>query len=218
MKKLILLLLIVPAFSFAQDLDTKSISKVFQVEGKSASELFSSINLAVANIFNSANNVVQLNDPETKKMVIKAQCEISIPSATKALIPKNPYAKKNETYRIDYTFNIAARDGRYRMELIYNDGQTYKESNQYMVGGWSNGQFVAVMNPSQDYINSEVEKGKKTAKAGGIMYSKKKKQAYIDGIPKIIHFFSDELVNYANGVFLSINGKVINADKKDDDW
>ena len=50
------------------------------------------------------------------------------------------------------------------------------------------------------------------------MYSKKKKQAYIDGIPKIINFFSDELVNYANGVFISINGKVLNADKKDDDW
>ena len=58
---------------------------------------------------------------------------------------------------------------------------------------------------------------KRTAKAA--KYSaKKKKQAYIDGIPNIIQFFSDELVNYANGVFLSINGKVLNADKKDDDW
>ena len=39
MKKVILLLLIVPVVSFAQDLDTNSISKVFQVEGKNASEL-----------------------------------------------------------------------------------------------------------------------------------------------------------------------------------
>ena len=43
-----LIFLIAPILSFGQDLDTNSISKVFQVEGKNASELFSSINLAVA--------------------------------------------------------------------------------------------------------------------------------------------------------------------------
>ena len=217
MKKLIILSVLFINYSFSQDLDTNSISKVFQVEGKNASELFSSINLAVANIFNSANDVVQLNDPETKKMVIKAQCDIIIPNATKPLMPKNPYLKKTESYRIDYTFNIASRDGRYRVEIVYNEPQVYVTPSQYTPGGWMDTQFQSIMNPSQEYINENVEVAKRTAKAA--KYSaKKKKQAYIDGIPNIIQFFSDELVNYANGVFLSINGKVLNADKKDDDW
>ena len=31
------------------------------------------------------------------------------------------------------------------------------------------------MNPSQDYINTEVDKAKEVAKKGGFLYSKKKK-------------------------------------------
>ena len=60
-------------------------------------------------------------------MVLKAQCEITIPDAMKALMPKNPYAMKYETYRIDYTFNIASRDGRYRVEIVFGDGKKYVE-------------------------------------------------------------------------------------------
>ena len=151
-------------------------------------------------------------------MVLKAQCEITIPYAMKALMPKNPYAMKYETYRIDYTFNIASRDGRYRVEIVFGDGKKYIESSQYSAGGWYDATFKTIMNPSQDYINTEVDKAKEVTKKGGFLYSKKKKEAYIAGIPNILQTFSDELTNYANTIFLSINSKVLTADKKDDDW
>ena len=40
----------------------------------------------------------------------------------------------------------------------------------------------------------------------------------LGGMQNHLWGFSNELSNYANTIFLSINSKVLTADKKDDDW
>ena len=66
-------------------------SQVFNVEGVSASELHSKINVAIANIFNSANDVIQVNDPQNNKFVIKGIASVPVENTYKAMYPKNPY-------------------------------------------------------------------------------------------------------------------------------
>jgi hypothetical protein len=69
MKKLIILFFLLPFNLFAQEINGTQMSQVFNVEGVSASELHSRINTAIANIFNSANDVIQLNDSQNNKFI-----------------------------------------------------------------------------------------------------------------------------------------------------
>ena len=64
MKKLILLflLLIVPLLNYGQKYGRTTVSNVYEVENVNASDLFSRINFVIANMYNSANDVIQLND------------------------------------------------------------------------------------------------------------------------------------------------------------
>ena len=72
MKKLLLLLILIPFNSFSQEINGSSISIVYNLEGADGKELFSRLNYAVANIFNSANDVIQMSDENSNKMVVKA--------------------------------------------------------------------------------------------------------------------------------------------------
>lgn len=71
MKKLIILFLLLPFNLFAQEINGTQMSQVFNVEGVNASELHRRINSAIANIFNSAKDVIQLNDTQNKKFIVK---------------------------------------------------------------------------------------------------------------------------------------------------
>ena len=70
MKKLILLLLIVPLLNYGQKYGRTTVSNVYEVENVNADDLFKRINFVIANMYNSANDVIQLNDAESKKLVI----------------------------------------------------------------------------------------------------------------------------------------------------
>lgn len=118
MKKLLLLLVtLITLTAFGQDkedpkygkgsvpfVDGKVIfTEVVQVDGKSADELYSLAKLAIAEMFKSANDVIQLDDKEGKTIIVKG-------------MNKNTESPGEGT---DYLFmmRIFLKDGRYKVDL-----------------------------------------------------------------------------------------------------
>ena len=64
MKKLLLIFGMI-VFTFSMN------AQVFEVEGKSKDEIHSIINQWVAENYNSANNVIQMNDKEAGTIIVK---------------------------------------------------------------------------------------------------------------------------------------------------
>lgn len=188
----------------SQDVNGNKISKVFQVEGVNANDLFAKLNVVIANTYNSANDVVQLSDAESKKMVIKAIATIRIPNQARHYIGMAPdYADRDH----DYTLNIAARDGRYKVEIDYQRGKT-----EYGVA-----RYLPIMNPSDEYKAQQVDLARERA-ADAILVGKKKKERLYKNIPIDLETYATNLKNYANELFDRIFNEVLKANKDDDDW
>jgi len=104
MKKLLLVLLFVPLLSFGQELnDDGSITKVVNVE-MSADEIYSKINEWVAETYNSAEAVTQLNSKT--KIIIKGNSVLRLKSGGSEV-----------DYRLKHTISISIRDKKYKMDL-----------------------------------------------------------------------------------------------------
>lgn len=199
--------------------DTNEISVVVPVRGLNADEIFQRVNLAVANNFKSANDVIQLNDKEAKKMVVKAIGEILIPNQNKVMYPKTliPYPDF-VPYTHNYIFNIACRDGRYKMTINFNDGEYYQQPSGLTNGGWLPSPYPSIMNPSEEYkISQRTNWIKRLRENEFMMVGKKRKQKLIDALPDELEKYSNNLKAYAFLIFGSILTDVEEI-KNEDDW
>lgn len=120
MKKLLLtLLLLLPIYISAQSNRGKiEISKdefplyqgVINIENKSADNLYSTIKAWIATNYNSANNVIQLDDKENHKLILKGE---------------NPFVYKSLMGGLEgkgfYTLTIDAKDNRFRYTLNFTE-------------------------------------------------------------------------------------------------
>ena len=101
----------------------------------------------IANMYNSVNDVIQLNDAESKKLVIKALGDVLVAIKNKYFYPRNKLAQEDRAYKVVYTLNIAARDGRYRMEINY--GKINSEISE--VGGITiSSPYEALVKPTDE--------------------------------------------------------------------
>lgn len=210
--RLIVFFLIISFNIFAQEISENQISQVFSVDGVDASSLHSRINVAIANIFNSANDVIQLNDPKNKKFIIKGIASVPVENSYKAMYPKNPYIPSFYDYDHPINLNIESRDGRYKVTLKYG-------RPTYMVNGVIQETTKdPMMVITDDYIASQVEITKQEFnKPDYLIIGKKKKQAMLDAIPKSINAYADGLINYGTILFQRIFDEV-NSNSENDDW
>jgi len=212
MKKLLLVFLFIPFNLFAQEIDGTQMSQVFNVEGVSASDLHSRINIAIANIFNSANDVIQLNDPKNNKFIIKGVASVPVENTYKAMYPKVSTIPSIYNYDHPMTLNIASRDGRYKVTLKY--GRATYITN----GTIQESPTDPLMDFTEEYINSQVETIKQLYnKPEFKIVGKKKKQAMLDAIPKSFYAYRDGLIDYGSLLLQRINDEV-NSDSESDDW
>lgn len=212
MKKLLLVFLFIPFNLFAQEIDGTQMSQVFNVEGVSASDLHSRINIAIANIFNSANDVIQLNDPKNNKFIIKGVASVPVENTYKAMYPKVSTIPSIYNYDHPMTLNIASRDGRYKVTLKYGRAT-------YMTNGTiQESPTDPLMDFTEEYINSQVETIKQLYnKPEFKIVGKKKKQAMLDAMPKSMYAYRDGLIDYGSLLLQRINDEV-NSDSESDDW
>lgn len=198
--------------AFAQEISENQMSQVFSVDGVNATELHSRINVAIANIFNSANDVIQLNDQQNKKFIIKGIASVPVENNYKAMYPKNPYMPSFYNFDHPINLNIDSRDGRYKVTLKYG-------RPTYTVNGITQ---EATKDPMMiitgDYIASQVEITKQEFnKPDYLIIGKKKKQAMLDAIPKSIYAYADGLIDYGTLLFQRIYDEV-NSASDNDDW
>jgi hypothetical protein len=119
MKKLLLplLLSLLSGFLSAQDFKTeeKTITGTFDAKEKTKSELYSSINKWISINYNSAKNVIQMNDLESGTIIVKGINEVHYKNTLKQLYPNNTLISEIATVMFNHLIEINIKDNKYRV-------------------------------------------------------------------------------------------------------
>ena len=103
--------------TYAQEyeLDEKTVTGIFEMEGKNKSAIFSAINKWISINYNSAKNVIQMNEKESGTIIIKGINEVVYKNTWKFLYPKNKYITEYSTTKFNHLIEINIKDNRYRV-------------------------------------------------------------------------------------------------------
>tara|TARA_X000001036_G_scaffold145761_1_gene138579 strand:- start:1063 stop:1710 length:648 start_codon:yes stop_codon:yes gene_type:complete len=198
---------------FSQKIDGNKISEVYEVRGVDAKQIFSKLNYAIALIYEDAVDVIKFKDDQSKLLVIKALALVPVLDAYKLMNPNNSALTDYIDYSHNYTLIIEARDEKYRIQMIYQDGK-YSDSQLT--------QYKLPFSSKMDYDMAELEEIMKKAREEMNqdyydMTSRKKKEIYILSQPKVVREYQQTLKEYSTLFFQSIYKKVL-EDIKQEDW
>ena len=210
---IIILLFLVSVKSFSQEIDGNKASQIYEVRGLSAAQVFSKINFAIALIYQNANDVIVFNDPNSKRIVIKAMAMVPVINSYKLINPKDPSLLDYVDYNHDYTIILEARDDKFRIEMQYQDGKYYDSDGtdfklpfpakmDFLAADLERFKQKAIEEMNQDYFEST---------------SKKKKELYIQSQPRVINNYQKTLKEYATILFQSIYKKIL-EDLNEEEW
>ena len=210
---IIILLFLVSVNSFSQEIDGNKASQIYEVRGLKAAQVFSKINFAIALIYQNANDVIVFNDPNSKRIVIKAMAMVPVINSYKLINPKDPSLLDYVDYKHDYTIILEARDDKFRIEMQYQDGKYYDSDGtdfklpfpakmDFLAADLERFKQKAIEEMNQDYFEST---------------SKKKKELYIQSQPRVINNYQKTLKEYATILFQSIYKKILD-DLNKDEW
>ena len=210
---IIILLFLVSVNSFSQEIDGNKASQIYEVRGLTAAQVFSKINFAIALIYQNANDVIVFNDPDSKRIVIKAMAMVPVINSYKLINPKDPSLLDYVDYNHDYTIILEARDDKFRIEMQYQDGKYYDSDGT---------DFKLPFPAKMDFLASDLERFKQKAiEEMNQDYfestSKKKKELYIQSQPRVINNYQKTLKEYATILFQSIYKKILD-DLNEDEW
>ena len=136
MKKLILgILMAVSVFSNAQEykLEEKSLTGIFEANGKTKAELFSAINKWISVNYNSANSVIQLNDLESGTIIVKGINTIVHKSFIKSFLHPDLQKKASfntMTYNFSHLIEINIKDNKFRVKYLITKYEDYGSDNE----------------------------------------------------------------------------------------
>ena len=210
---IIILLFLVSVKSFSQEIDGNKASQIYEVRGLAAAQVFSKINFAIALIYQNANDVIVFNDPDSKRIVIKAMAMVPVINSYKLINPKDPSLLDYVDYNHDYTIILEARDDKFRIEMQYQEGKYYDSDGtdfklpfpakmDFLAADLERFKQKAVEEMNQDYFEST---------------SKKKKELYIQSQPRVINNYQKTLKEYATILFQSIYKKIL-EDLNEEEW
>lgn len=203
-KILIGFLLFATSIFYGQEIERNKISQVFAFPGVDASTLFSKINFAVALTFQNGQEIVKYKDDKAKRLIIKTFALIPVLDAYKLMNPKNTELSDYINYTHDYTVIIEAKDGKYRLQMIYEDG-IYSEDQftEYKLP------FPALMDFTADDINELLEKATQEMKQDYYsLTSKKKKEVYIQSQARVARKYQQTLKEFSGILFQTLYNKI----------
>lgn len=140
-------------------------AEVVQVEGKSSTELYSLGKQWFVNTFNSANAVLQMDNPELGKLIGKGITNIYDAYQTGGIgnIPVSV------NYKLSYTVNLSVKEGRYK----------YSIENITMNNGYGESAFEDYKKQLPHLMEGSTEEGaKKHAEATGQRCNKSTARIY----------------------------------------
>jgi hypothetical protein len=118
MKSILLSLMLIPSFVFAQEKDSiVTYADVEQVDGATKDQLFQRARQWFNDAFKSSRDVLQINDKESGELAGKGL--MNIPYKYPAL-----GAKFNYDVDVFFKVNIWVKDGKYKYEFTSYDGRT----------------------------------------------------------------------------------------------
>ena len=198
---------------FSQKIEGNKISQVYEVRGMDSKQIFLKLNYAIALIYQDAADVIKFKDDQSKRLIIKALAKVPVLDAYKLMNPNNSELTDYIDYSHNYTLIIEARDEKYRIQMIYDNGK-YSDSQLT--------EYKLPFSAKMDYDNADLEvimdKARKEMDQDYYdMTSRKKKEIYILSQPKVIRKYQQTLRDYSTLFFQSIYKRVID-DLKQDDW
>ena len=136
MKKIVLgILIMVSFYSNAQEykLEEKSVTGIFEANGKTKAELFSAINKWISVNYNSANSVIQLNDLESGTIIVKGINTIVNKSFIKSFLHPDLQKKTSfntMTYNFSHLIEINIKDNKFRIMYLITKYEDYGNDNE----------------------------------------------------------------------------------------
>lgn len=118
MKKLIFavtLLLSMIGYGQTYTIEDRSVIGVFEVAGKSKTEIFSAINKWISINYNSGKSVTQLSDSEAGNIVVKGINETMYKNTYKILFPKSNSIPTYNPLSLNHLIEVNVKDNKYRI-------------------------------------------------------------------------------------------------------
>ena len=131
MKTILILMLFITTITNAQEykLEEKTVTGIFEVKEKTKSEIFASINKWISINYNSAKNVVQMNDLESGTIIIKGINGVAYKSYAKEVYPNIKFPEYQEI-KFNHLIEINIKDNKFRIIYKIIDAATgYEASN-----------------------------------------------------------------------------------------
>ena len=205
MKKLILILLLIPLVSYGQDLNDESNGYTEVVDVKlSKKEIHQKINEWIAINYKSAQDVVQLNTED--KVIIKGNYSVNLK------VDKYVF-----NYRIHNSLTFSIRENKYKIDLVPNrlssDGVVTDIDISLLERFFHSKPLT-----KDEYIKAAQEAARITFRNMG--YSEKKTEKWIEKVPiSYPNYLSNKSAwdSQIKSTFQSIKD-YINSSNSDDDW
>jgi hypothetical protein len=158
--------------------EDKALTGVYEVAGKSKSEIFTAINKWISINYNSAKTVIQSNDVVTGNIMVKGSNVVSYKNATKLLYPNMKSLPENSTMKFNHLIEINVNENKYKVIYRIIEIDYEPEVAGYMTPSLSKTIFDCInLNGVPDAaltaVNDNVESN---LKAGSI--SKEKRESY----------------------------------------
>lgn len=166
-------------------------SEVVQSPNNSSNQIYLNINEWFAKTYNSSNNVIQLNDKESGKIIGKGGFTISP-------IHKWGNIKTPQTFFVNYTLTIQIRDGKYKYEFSNITVRVTQENAPFSIETY--------YNINKEKLREEVAKSIKNEKQ-------------LEKLVESTYNFQNEIFKLSDENILSIIKSIKNNTvTKKDDW
>ena len=210
MKKISLLFLLSFLFCLSNSqvlkTDAKSITGTFDAKEKTKSDLFSSINKWISINYNSAKNVIQMNDLESGTIIVKGINEVEFKNTAKQIYPNSKNMPETATVKFNHLIEFNIKDNKFR--IIYKI--TGVNSEVYDNLFFNSINLDTIDNNAIQTYNGAIEE---MLKKGGI--GKEKRKTFLDlSIP----MFQDINIRLSDNIKLTMLSIEKSVYESNDNW
>lgn len=203
-------MLFITTITSAQEykLEGKTITGTFDIKDKSKSEIFASINRWISINYNSAKNVVQMNDLESGTIIIKGLNEVKYKNPLKIIYPN--LVAEFTTIKFNHLIEVNVKDNKFRIiykliEIYMFDATVINDSKMINVN--LDGSRKAEV---EEYMVLMEESFKKAYK------NKEKREKLLEAYRLSFEEINTNLINDMKATMQSVEKSIIEATK--DKW
>ncbi|UPT69411.1 MAG: DUF4468 domain-containing protein [Flavobacterium sp. JAD_PAG50586_2] len=211
MKKVYFIILLVNVSLQAQEwkVAEKSVTGVFDVN-KTKSELFALINKWISINYNSAQNVIQMNDAESGTIIIKGINEVvysNLPA--KVLQPNSKYVLEKTSTKFNHTIEVNIKDNKFRVVYTLTDAISPNPAGDIFASYFFNS--VNLTGENTEALKAYNDETEKYLKQG--LIGKEKREKYKQAMVEMFTELNKTIVENMKITMMSIEKSAKTEDK-----